>query len=112
MKRASSLTITLIALLLGLPSLGGANYSSVSRSINSFVETLYPKGSHFFWVINDTTTDSDHEIVVDINTSLQGEANEKIDEYRFLLLLVDGELFAAQKIPLGAEVKCKREEQV
>ena len=112
MLRILSITSLILALVLGPASTSFANISNVSKAINSFVEALYPKGSHYFWVINDTTTESQREMVVDINTTLQGEANEETNQYRFLLLLIDGELFAAQKIPLGADVDCKQEEEV
>ncbi|MCA9471441.1 MAG: hypothetical protein MRJ96_01600 [Nitrospirales bacterium] len=112
MTRTSVLTMIPLLIVLGLPSLSGADYSSASQSINAFVESLYPKGSHFFWVINDTTTESQHEMVVDINTALQDEIHEQAKQQRFLLLIIHGELFAAQKIPLEANVNCKQEEQV
>ncbi len=112
MIRALVMTLTVLVLLLGPSSTSLANLSNLSHAINSFVEALYPKGSHFFWVINDTTTESKKEILVDINTTLQGEANIENAQQRFLLLLINGELFAAQKIPLGANVDCKQEEEV
>ena len=102
----------LLLILLCSTSPTVANPSNTSESINSFVESLYPKGSHFFWVINDTTTESEKEMVVDINTMLHGAANEGANQHRFLLLLIDGELLAAQKIPLGAKVDCKQEQEV
>ncbi len=107
------LTTVLFSILTFLPSSSSfANLAKVSLTINSFVETLYPKGSHFFWVINDTTTESQKEMIVDINTTLQGEANKETKHQRFLLLFIDGELYAAQKISLGAKVDCKQEEEV
>ncbi len=111
--RTLLMTITISSLLLLCStSTPLANPSSASQSINRFVESLYPKGSHFFWVINDTTRESEKEMVVDINTMLHSTANEEANQHRFLLLLIDGELLAAQKIPLGAKVDCKQEQEV
>ncbi|GJL52814.1 hypothetical protein [Candidatus Nitrospira salsa] len=112
MKGTFLMTITLLTLLFGQTSTSIANLTNVSQAINGFVEKIYPKGSHYFWVINDTTTESQHEMVVDINTTLQGEANKEKDQHRFLILIVNGEFFGAQKIPLNAEVKCKKEQEV
>ena len=85
---------------------------SISKAIDLFVSQLYPEGSHYFWVINDTTKESSNEMVVDIKTNLQGDKDQEANQHRFLLLVVKGELFATQKIPLGAKVNCKQEEQV
>ena len=74
--------------------------------------SLYPKGSHYFWVINNTTMESREEIIIDINTSIRNLAEDTLTESRFLLLLVEGELFAAQKIPLDANVDCRGEDEV
>jgi len=112
MKTTFLTTVTLLTLLFGQTSTSIANFTNVSQAINGFVETLYPKGSHYFWVINDSTTESQHEMVIDINTTLQGEANKAKDQHRFLLLLINGKFFGAQKIPLDADVKCKQEEEV
>ncbi|GJL67507.1 MAG: hypothetical protein NPIRA06_01420 [Nitrospirales bacterium] len=87
-------------------------HPSISTAIDRFVSNLYPKGSHYFWVINNTTTESHEEIIVDLNTSVRNLPDEAPTESRFLLLVVKGELFAAQKIPLNANVDCRSEEEV
>ena len=104
--------ILLSALLMWGPTTGLASSSHVSTEIDDFVSKIYPKGSHYFWIINDTKTETNHELIVDINTAIQDPAGEAQGEGRFLLLLVDGKLFAAQRIPLGATVDCKNEEEV
>jgi hypothetical protein len=86
--------------------------TSISTAIDRFVSTLYPKGSHYFWVINNTTTESPEEMIVDLNTSFRNLPEDEPTESRFLLLVVEGELLAAQKIPLDANVDCKSEEEV
>lgn len=94
------------------PTLGMASQTDMSSSIDNFVSRLYPKGSPYFWVINNTTTESSQEMIVDILTTLKNHSNETQDESRFLLLVINGEIFAAQKIPLDAEVDCENEEEV
>ena len=106
------LPIALIVCLLVLsPSVSQSAYPKVSTAIDKFVSQLYPKGSHYFWVINDTTSDFSNEIIVDINTSLQVKSEEDAQPNRFLLLLVKGKLIGAQRIPLGAKVDCHNEEK-
>lgn len=87
-------------------------HPSISTAIDLFVSNLYPKGSHYFWVINNTTTESPEEIIVDLNTSVRNLPEEAPTESRFLLLVVEGELFAAQKVPLDANVNCRSDEEV
>ena len=86
-------------------------YSGVSLAIDQFVSQVYPKGSHYFWIINDTTSEIGNEIIVDINTELQVNAEEDPQTNRFLLLLVKGELIGAQQISLGAKVDCHSDEK-
>ncbi len=87
-------------------------HPSISTAIDRFVSNLYPKGSHYFWVINNTTTESPEEMIVDLNTSVRNLPEEAPTESRFLLLVVEGELLAAQKIPLNANVDCQSDEEV
>jgi hypothetical protein len=87
-------------------------HPSISTAIDLFVSNLYPKGSHYFWVINNTTTESPEEMIVDLNTSVRNLPEEAPTESRFLLLVVEGELLAAQKIPLNANVDCQSDEEV
>ncbi len=93
------------------PTVSESAYPNVSLAIDQFVSQVYPKGSHYFWVINDTTSDFSNEILVDINTALQVHSEEDPQPNRFLLLLVKGELIGAQHIPLGAKVDCHSEEK-
>jgi len=87
-------------------------HPSISTAIDRFVSSLYPKGSHYFWVINNTTMESREEIIIDINTIIRNLPEDTLTESRFLLLVVEGELFAAQKIPLDANVDCRGEDEV
>ena len=106
------LPIIAIALSLAFtPTISESAYPEVSTVIDKFVSQVYPKGSRYFWVINDTTSDLSNEIIVDINTSLQGTSEDDAKPNRFLLLLVKGKLIGAQHIPLGAKVDCHSDEK-
>jgi len=106
------LPITAIVLSLFIaPPVSESAYPDVSLAIDQFVSQVYPKGSRYFWVINDTTSDVSNEIIVDINTALQVESEENAQPNRFLLLLIKGKLIGAQHIPLGAKIDCHSEEK-
>jgi hypothetical protein len=95
-----------------IPSVGKSAHPSITITIDRFVSNLYPKGSHYFWVINATTTESPEEMIIDINTSLRNLPEEVPMESRFLLLVKEGELLAAQKISLDANVDCSNDEEM
>ena len=103
--------LILTALIICFPGTGTASTPDVSTTIENFVSQLYPKGSHYFWVINQTTTESPQEIIIDILTTLRKVPDSQEEESRFLLLIIQGELFAAQKIPLDADVDCEDDDQ-
>jgi len=108
--RHLSAIVVLLALSIFPTNSESAN-PGVSSSIDEFVSQIYPKGSRYFWVVNDTTSDLSNELIVDINTYLQVMQEEDAQPNRFLLLLVKGKLMGAQKIPLGAKVDCHSEEK-
>ncbi len=86
---------------------------SVTTAIDQFVAKVFPKASHYFWVVNDTQTESQHEMIVDINTFVTNKDGEDIPiENRFLLLVLNGEVLAAQKIPLNAHVDCGKDTEI
>lgn len=106
------LPITAIFLSLVIaPTISESAYPTVSSVIDQFVSNVYPKGSRYFWVINDTTSDVSNEMIVDINTELQVNSEEDSQPNRFLLLLVKGKLIGAQQISLDAKVDCHSEEK-
>ena len=105
-------SLILLIFLAFFPSASQSAPPSITTTIDRFVSNLYPKGSHYFWVINNTTTESQEEMIIDINTSVRNFPEETPTESRFLLLVIEGELFAAQKIPLNANVDCGSEEEV
>jgi hypothetical protein len=105
------ITAIVLSLIIAPPASESA-YPDISLAIDRFVSQVYPKGSRYFWVINDTTSDISNEIIVDINTELQvNEEEEDTQPNRFLLLLVKGKLIGAQHIPLGAKIDCHSEEK-
>ncbi|WNM58210.1 hypothetical protein [Candidatus Nitrospira allomarina] len=110
MRYLPSLLLTLSLVLFSSTSTSAS--PSISTAIDRFVSNLYPKGSHYFWVINNTTTESPEEMIVDLNTSVRNLPEDEPTESRFLLLVVEGELLAAQKIPLNAIVDCQSDEEV
>ena len=105
-------SLILAMFLLFFPSASESAHPSITTTIDRFVSNLYPKGSHYFWVINNTTTESTEEMIFDINASVRNLPEETLTESRFLLLVIRGELFAAQKIPLNANVDCGSDKEV
>ena len=52
-------------------------------------------------------------MIVDINTFVTAKGDDRIPiENRFLLLILNGEVKAAQKIPLGSEVDCSKDTEI
>lgn len=106
------LSIIAIALSLAfVPTVSKSAHHKVSTAIDKFVSQVYPKGSRYFWVINDTTSDLSNEIILDINTSLQITENGDAKPKRFLLLFIKGKHVGTQHIPLEAEVDCHSDEK-
>ena len=103
--------ITIFLSLVMAPTISESAYPTVSSVIDQFVSNVYPKGSRYFWVINDTTSNVSNEMIVDINTELQVNSEEDSKPNRFLLLLVKGKLIGAQQISLDAKVDCHSEEK-
>ena len=106
--------LPIVALFFSLmlsPTIGQSANSEISVAIDQFVSRVYPKGSHYFWVINDTTTDLSNEIIIDIKTELHVNREENTYPNRFLLLLVKGKIMGSQQIPLNAKVDCHSDEQ-
>lgn len=106
------IVILVLSLAFFSPIASEASKNEVSTTIDGFVSQLYPKGSHYFWIINDVTNESSQEMIIDVLTTRRFITNSQTEESRFLLLIIQGKLFAAQKIPLGAEVDCGNEEEV
>jgi hypothetical protein len=101
----------LASLALGLLLLAPAQASigDISTIIERFMAKQFPEAKSHFWVVNGTQWQTDNEIVVDVNTVVTTKADPTPAENRFLLLIVGGELTAAQNIPLDAKTECKDE---
>ena len=106
-----ALSIMTLTTLLASPALGTP--PSVPSAIDQFVAKIFPKASHYHWVVNDTQTETKHEMIVDINTFVTEKGSDTTPiENRFLLLVLDGEVKAAQKIPLGSHVDCGKDTEI
>lgn len=107
-------TMLACIVLMGLASLTipttQASTPSVSTAIDRFVAKLFPQASHYFWIVNDAKSDTQREMIVDINTVVTNRIGDSPSENRFLLLIVEGKVLGAQSIPLGANVDCGDEE--
>jgi hypothetical protein len=107
-------TVRLIVLLLA--TIGGplsldASTGDLSTVIESFVVKQFPQAQKHFWVVNGTQWQADDEMVVDINTIVTDRTDASPTENRFLLLIVEGRLAAAQNIPLEGQPECQPEQQ-
>ncbi len=81
--------------------------------IDHFVADLFPKASRYFWIVNAAQEeDTRRETIVDLNTVVTPADGAAPVETRFLLLIIDGKVFAAQAIPVNATVDCGKGEEV
>jgi len=88
---------------------------NVPLAIDQFVSSIFPDASYRHWVVNDAQTETDSEMIIDVNTftfvAAKG-SDKSLKENRFLLLVLDGQIRGAQKIPLGAEVDCGKDTEI
>ena len=88
---------------------------SIPSVIDQFVLNIFPDASYHHWVVNDAQTETDSEMIIDVNTFtfVAAKGSEKsLTENRFLLLVLDGQIQGAHKIPLGAEVDCGKDTEI
>ena len=88
---------------------------SVPSVIDQFVSKIFPEANYRHWVVNNAQTETDSEMIIDLNTFtfVAAKGSEKsLTENRFLLLVLDGHIRGAQKIPLGAEVDCGKDTEI
>lgn len=95
-----------LALTLSCSMPAYASSSVMPITIDHFVATLFPKANHYYWVVNDSKKETQREMIVDIHTFVTHQQGTAPITNRFLLLILDGEIFAAQNIPLDATVDC------
>ena len=100
---------TLLLCLWGQP-LVHADTRELSTIIETFIARHYPDATSHLWVINGTQWDGD-EMIVDVFTYVREKQEPATVESRYLLLIVDGRLTAAQRIPLEDGPECQPEQQ-
>lgn len=84
----------------------------IPTAIDQFIANLFPKASHYFWVINNAKTETKTEMIVDLNAIVTAKNDGPSIENRYLLLIMDGKILAAQHIPLDSNVDCGKDEEV
>ena len=87
-----------------------ANTGDITMVIETFVAKQFPASKSHFWVVNDTHWQTDNEVVVDVNTVVLHKLGDTPTATRYLLLIVEDRLAAAQNIPLGSTVDCQPEQ--
>ncbi len=91
------------------PGLTHASTGDLGAIIEGFVTRHFPEATSHLWVINSTQWDGD-EMVVDVQTYTVEKQQPSTIENRYLLLIVEGKLAAAQRIPLTDEAECRPED--
>lgn len=100
------LLIAGMALSLSFSISTGTSSAIMPITIDHFVAKIFPEANHYSWIVNDSKKETSREIVLDLNTFVTHKEGEAPVESRFLLLFLDGKIFAAQNIPLNAIVDC------
>ncbi|MDE0145422.1 MAG: hypothetical protein OXI53_05170 [Nitrospira sp.] len=100
-----------MALSLSFSISTGASSAVMPITIDHFVANLFPQASHYHWVVNDSKRETQRETIIDINTFITKKDGATPTENRFLLLLLDGQILAAQNIPLNANIDCGPDEE-
>ena len=101
--------LSLTLLLLFSPSISDAGTSTLGAIIESFITHHFPDATSHIWIVNGTEWDGD-EMVVDVRTTVIENPLPAPIENRYLLLIKEGKLTAAQRIPLNDGADCQREE--
>jgi hypothetical protein len=109
MIRKCLTAVSLMALLL-VPVGAPAETGDLSGVIERFMANQFPDAQSHFWVVNGTQWQAEDEVVLDVNTVVVDRKDHPPTENRFLLLVVEGKLAAAQNIPLDAETDCQPEQ--
>ena len=113
MKRRLFPALSFLALTVFLANPIQAAPPSVPSAIDQFVAKIFPKASHYHWVVNNAQKETSHEMILDINTFVsKNDMDDNHIENRFLLLILDGKVMAAQKIPLGSLVDCGKDAEI
>jgi hypothetical protein len=108
MRRALILS-ALLGYLLMVPALSHASATDLGALIENFITRHFPEATSHLWVMNSTQWDGD-EMIVDVQTYVVEKQQTATIENRYLLLIIGGELTAAQRIPLNDGTECQPEE--
>jgi len=103
--------VIMSVLWLGLvmPGVSAANTGDLGAIIEGFVTRHFPEATSHLWIVNDTQWDG-NEMIVDVHTIVLEKQQPMAIENRYLLLIVQGKLTAAQRIPLENGPECQPEE--
>ena len=103
------LLTTLLFLALAAPGWAYGSTGGLGTIIEDFVTHHFPDATSHVWIVNGTEWDGD-EMVVDVRTMVVEKQLPAPIENRYLLLIKEGKLTAAQRIPLEDGADCQREE--
>lgn len=106
-RRLILLSMLLFSLM--APGWTNAGTGDLGAIIEGFVTRHFPDATSHMWVVNGTQWDGD-EMVVDVQTIVMEKRQTTAIENRYLLLIIEGKLAAAQRIPLENGPECRREE--
>lgn len=109
MRPRFRLLSTLLFFTLTAPGWAHASTSGLGTIIEDFVTRHFPDATSHVWIVNGTEWDGD-EMVVDVRTMVIEKQLPAPIENRYLLLIKEGKLTAAQRIPLEDGADCQREE--
>jgi len=98
-----------LLVLLAIPSPASPSTGELGAIIEGFITQHFPESVSHLWVVNATQWDGD-EMVVDVRTVVVEKQQPAAIENRYLLLIVKGQLAAAQRIPLEDGTDCQPEE--
>jgi hypothetical protein len=107
MRRALILS-ALLGYLLMVPGFSHASATDLGALIENFITRHFPEATSHLWVMNSTQWDGD-EMIVDVQTYVVEKQQPATIENRYLLLIIGGELTAAQRIPLHDGTECQPE---
>jgi hypothetical protein len=109
MRPRFRLLSTLLFLTLAAPGWAHASTGGLGTIIEDFVTSHFPDATSHVWIVSGMEWDGD-EMVVDVRTMVVEKQLPAPIENRYLLLIKEGKLTAAQRIPLEDGADCQREE--
>jgi len=107
--RHPSILLGILLFSLALPATSRASTGDLGAIIEGFVTRHFPDATTHLWVVNSTQWDGD-EMIVDVQAYVVEKQQPTAIETRYLLLIVEGKLTAAQRIPLNDGTECQPEE--